>query len=103
MINFDLRTEKAYGENTADLKMSFLIDNWHEVDGDLKDSIWTDITVFIMNFLLYFTSIYDHLICWFNNNINSINYVNVWSVYCFKGKYTEKLMDCICLWELEGL
>lgn len=100
-----MRTRKTYGKNADDFKgyvvlqgrskVSILIDSWHEVDGDLKDNIWTDITVFIMSFLICFTSIYDHLFFQFNTNINSINYVTVGSVYYSREKYSEKEMDCI--------
>lgn len=69
-VNFEERINKAYGEKASDLrgyltlqgksKMIILIDNWHVVDGDLKDSIWIDIMVFIMIFMICFTSINDH-------------------------------------------
>lgn len=61
-VNFDVRNGKAYGEHAGDFKdylalesrskVSILNDNWHDVDVDLKDSIWTNITVFIMNFMI---------------------------------------------------
>lgn len=70
-VNFDMRTEKAYDENADDFKgymalqdrrnMSILIYNCHEVVGDLKYIIWTDIMVFIMNcfiFLQVYMTIY---------------------------------------------
>ncbi|KAI5394589.1 hypothetical protein KIW84_061287 [Lathyrus oleraceus] len=58
-VNFEERINKAYGEKASDLrgyltlqgkrKMIILIDNWHVVDGDLKDSIWINIMeVFIV-------------------------------------------------------
>lgn len=60
-VEFYLRIKKAYRENVDDFeryvvlqgrsKVRILIDNWHEVDGDLKDNIWIDIMVYIMNFL----------------------------------------------------
>lgn len=53
-------------------KVKFLIDNWYEVDDDLKDQLWINITIFILNFMIYFISIDDHLFFWFNTNINSI-------------------------------
>ncbi|CAL5214787.1 unnamed protein product [Lathyrus oleraceus] len=54
-INFDVRTDKDYGEHAGDFrgylalqgrsKVSILINNWHDIDG----SVWTDITgVFII-------------------------------------------------------
>lgn len=71
-INFDIRTDKAYGEHVGDFrgylalqdrsKVSILIDNWHDVDSDLKDSIWADITIFIMNFIICFTSIWPFIL-----------------------------------------
>lgn len=67
----NLRSSKTYGENVDDFKgyvalqgrskLIIWIDDWNEVDSDLKDRIWTDIMVFIMNFLICFTSMYDHL------------------------------------------
>lgn len=69
-INFDLRTSKAYGQNYGDFKVYialqgrnkviYLIDNWHDTDSDLKYNIQTDIMVFIMNFTICFTNIYNH-------------------------------------------
>lgn len=43
------------------IKVSILIDSLHDLDDDFKNSIWTDITVFILKFMICFTSIYDHL------------------------------------------
>lgn len=42
--------------------MSIFLDCWNEIDDDLKDNLWTNIIVFIFNFTIYFTSMYDHLI-----------------------------------------
>ncbi|CAL5191436.1 unnamed protein product [Lathyrus oleraceus] len=49
-----IRSDGAYDENVEDLmgyivlqsrsKVSILIDNWNEVDEDLKDDIWDDVT-----------------------------------------------------------
>lgn len=71
-VRVDVATDKAYGEHAKDFtgyvvlqdrsKVGSLLDNWHDVDDDLKDRFWTDITVFILNFINYFTSMYDHLI-----------------------------------------
>lgn len=55
LFTFDVRTSKAYGEHVSDFRgslavqgrsnVSILIENSHDVDGDLNDNIWTDITV----------------------------------------------------------
>lgn len=53
---------RAYSENVEDFMgyivlqdrsiLSILIDNWYAVEDDLYNSIWTDITVFIFNFII---------------------------------------------------
>lgn len=58
-----MRTGKAYHENVDDfkgcvalrdrIKVNILIDDWHDLEGDLKDSIWTYNTLFIMNLFIY--------------------------------------------------
>lgn len=72
LIRVDVATDNAYGEHVEDFmyyvalqgrsKVSILLDNWHDDDDDLKTSLWTNITVFILNFMICFTSMYDHLI-----------------------------------------
>ena len=42
-------------------KVSILLDSWHDVDDDLKNNLWTDITIFILNFMICYTSMYGHL------------------------------------------
>lgn len=49
LVNFNLRTKKAYGENADDFKdymtlqarskVSILVNSWHDIDGELKDKI----------------------------------------------------------------
>lgn len=52
-------------------KISILIDNWHDIDGDLKNKLWTDIMVFIIYFMNCFTIIDDHYFFLFNTSIIS--------------------------------
>lgn len=69
-VNFCLRTSKAYGEHSDNFrgyvplqgkrKASILKDNLHDVDSDLKNNLWTDITIFIRNFMICITSINNH-------------------------------------------
>lgn len=47
---------KLLGRN----KMSVLLEYWSEVDLEVKTSIWTDVVVFILTFMICFTSIYEH-------------------------------------------
>lgn len=71
LVRVDVATNKAYGEHAEDFtgyvtlqgrsKMSILLDSWHDFDNDLKENLWTDITIFILNFMICFTSMYDHL------------------------------------------
>lgn len=71
-VRVDVATDKAYGEHAENFmgyvalqgrsKVSILWDSWHDIDNDLKDSLWIYITVFILNFMICFTSMYDHLI-----------------------------------------
>ncbi|CAL5201218.1 unnamed protein product [Lathyrus oleraceus] len=59
-VRVDFATDMAYDEHAEDFtgyvalqgrsKVSILLDNWHDVDDDLKNSLWIDITeVFIVS------------------------------------------------------
>lgn len=70
-ITVDVATDRAYGEHVEGFmgyislqgrsKVSILIDSWHDVDEELKNNIWTNVLVFLLNFMICFTSIYDYL------------------------------------------
>ena len=64
-VRVDAETGKASGEHADDFfwlqgrsKLSILIDSWCDVDDELKDNIWTDITVFILYSIICFTNIF---------------------------------------------
>lgn len=91
-VNFYPRIGKAYGEHVDSFRgyvlvqgrsnVSIFIDDWHKVDGEFKDKLWTNNVVFIINFMICFTSINGHLKFLFNTNINFI--MQIGSVYCFR-------------------